>query len=118
MMNGVLMTAGIDAISIPAVRAAEFNSRMVDFCTSRDATEMMAFVLDCHPEAAQIRRLNPNVSVFHGSSAIKYHRLSDATEQTSQNVQSWPSFFALQADTPDDFLENRNDFPAQERGAP
>jgi prophage maintenance system killer protein len=52
MMNGLLMTEGIDAISIPAVRATQFNSRMVDFYTTRDATEMMAFVLDCHPEIA------------------------------------------------------------------
>jgi prophage maintenance system killer protein len=42
MMNGVLMTAGIDAVSIPAVRAAQFNSRMVDFYMSRNATEMMS----------------------------------------------------------------------------
>jgi hypothetical protein len=41
MMNGVLVTEGIDAVSIPAVRAAEFNSRMVDFYTSRDATDSM-----------------------------------------------------------------------------
>jgi len=47
MMNGVLMTQGLDAVSIPAVRATEFNSRMIDFYTSLDATEMMAFVFDC-----------------------------------------------------------------------
>ena len=28
MMNGALMTEGVDAVSIPAIRAAEFNSRM------------------------------------------------------------------------------------------
>jgi hypothetical protein len=59
MLNGLLMTEGIDAISIPAVRAAEFNSRMVDFYITRDGTEMMAFVLDCPPEIAHIRQLNP-----------------------------------------------------------
>ena len=52
MMNGLLMTEGIDAISIPAIRAAEFNFRMVDFYTTRDASQMMVFVLDCHPEIA------------------------------------------------------------------
>jgi Fic family protein len=77
MMNGVLMTAGIDAVSIPAVRAAEFNSRMVDFYMNRNATEMMSFVLDCHPEAAQIRQLNPNVSAVHDSPGIKYYRLGE-----------------------------------------
>jgi antitoxin VapB len=28
---------------------------------------------------------------------------------------SWPSFFAMQADVPDDFLENRDDSPPQSR---
>jgi len=75
MMNGVLMTEGVDAVSIPAVRAAEFNSRMVDFYTSRDATEMMAFVLDCHPEVSQIRRLNPGLSAVRDLPDIKYFGL-------------------------------------------
>ena len=88
MMNGVLMTAGIDAVSIPAVRAAEFNSRMVDFYMNRNATEMMSFVLNCHPEAPQIRQLNPNVSAVHDSPGIKYYKLGESAEQTNQNVHS------------------------------
>jgi hypothetical protein len=88
MMNGVLMTAGVDAVSIPAVRAAEFNSRMVDFYTSRDATEMMAFVLDCHPEISKIRRLNPGILGVRDLPGIKYYGLSDSIEQTRQSVQS------------------------------
>jgi antitoxin VapB len=28
---------------------------------------------------------------------------------------SWSSFFAMQVDVPDDFLENRNDSPARSR---
>jgi hypothetical protein len=78
MMNGVLMTEGIDAVSVPAIRATEFNSRMVDFYTSRDATEMMAFVLDCHPEVSQIRQLNPGLSGVGESPGIQYHSLSDS----------------------------------------
>ncbi|HTY48282.1 MAG TPA: hypothetical protein VMB48_01170 [Steroidobacteraceae bacterium] len=79
MMNGVLMSEGIDAVSIPAIRAAEFNARMVDFYTSRNGTGMMAFVLDCHPEAARIRQLNPWLSAVHeASTGIEYHRLDDA----------------------------------------
>jgi len=78
MMNGMLMTEGIDAISIPAVRATEFNSRMVDFYITRDATEIMAFVLDCHPEIAQIRQLNPGLSVIKDAPNIKYFRLDDS----------------------------------------
>jgi hypothetical protein len=95
MMNGVLMSEGVDAISIPAVRAAEFNSRMVNFYTSRDATEMMAFVLDCHPEISQIRQLNPGLSAVKDLPVIQYSSLGDSMKQpnrdasaTSQEVRS------------------------------
>lgn len=47
MMNGILMSHGFDAISEPAGRTQEFNQRMVDFHTDRDATQMMAFLIDC-----------------------------------------------------------------------
>ena len=75
MMNGILMSEAIDAVSIPAGRAAEFNSRMVDFYTTRNATEMMAFVLDCHPLAAQIRQLNPGLTRVNDGSGINYYNL-------------------------------------------
>jgi Fic family protein len=78
MMNGVLMTEGIDAVSVPAIRAAEFNSRMVDFYTSREATEMMAFTLECHPEVSEVRKLNPGLSAIRDLPDIKYHSLSDS----------------------------------------
>lgn len=51
MMNGVLLSHGIDAISVPAAKAQEFNEKMVRFYPSKDATEMMAFLAGCHPEA-------------------------------------------------------------------
>jgi hypothetical protein len=54
MMNGVLMSHGIDAISVPTSKAQEFNEKMVRFYLSRDATEMMAFLVDCHPDADAI----------------------------------------------------------------
>jgi hypothetical protein len=54
MMNGVLMSHGIDAISVPAARAQEFNEKMVRFYLSKDATEMMAFLAGCHPDAEAI----------------------------------------------------------------
>jgi hypothetical protein len=88
MMNGVLMTEGIDAVSVPAIRAAEFNSRMVDFYATRDATEMMAFVLDCHPEVSQIRRLNPGLSAVRDLPDIQYHSLSDSMRQTGHEARS------------------------------
>lgn len=51
MMNGILMTAGIDAISVPASRVQEFNEKMVRFYIHKDATEMMAFLMECHPDS-------------------------------------------------------------------
>ncbi|WP_213991781.1 cell filamentation protein Fic [Sodalis sp. dw_96] len=54
MMNGILMSHGIDAISVPATKAHEFNEKMARFYLGKDATEMMRFLLDCHPEAGQI----------------------------------------------------------------
>jgi hypothetical protein len=35
MMNGVLMSHGIDAISVPAAKAQEFNEKMVRFYLSK-----------------------------------------------------------------------------------
>lgn len=52
MMNGILMSAGIDAISVPAARAQEFNEKMVRFYLSKEATEMMLFLASCHPDAS------------------------------------------------------------------
>lgn len=51
MMNGVLMSNGMDAISIPAARAQEFNEKMVDFYVTRNAAAMMDFLVQCHPDA-------------------------------------------------------------------
>jgi len=48
MMNGILMSAGIDAISVPAVKVQEFNEKMVRFYLDKDATEMMAFMVGCY----------------------------------------------------------------------
>lgn len=53
MMNGILMSAGIDAISIPAAKEHEFNTKMVRFYLTKDATEMLTFLVNCHPEATQ-----------------------------------------------------------------
>ena len=61
MMNGILMSSGIDAISVPAAKAQEFNEKMVQFYLTKEATPMMAFLVDCHPDAAQIHAANPNL---------------------------------------------------------
>ena len=63
MMNGILMSAGIDAISVPAAKAHEFNENMVRFYLKKDATEMMAFLVDCHPDAEKIHEMNSSHSV-------------------------------------------------------
>jgi len=49
MMNGILMSNGMDAISVPAAHAQEFNEKMVQFYADRDGDEMMKFLLACHP---------------------------------------------------------------------
>jgi len=51
MMNGILMSSGFDAISIPAARAQEFNEKMVQFYLSRNADDMMQFLLACSPSS-------------------------------------------------------------------
>jgi Fic family protein len=53
MMNGLLMSHGIDAISIPAARKQEFNEEMIDFYRSKDGTRMLSFLASCHAEAEQ-----------------------------------------------------------------
>ncbi len=47
MMNGILLAAGEDAISVPARRQLEFNEAMLRFYDSRDGTEMMRFMASC-----------------------------------------------------------------------
>jgi hypothetical protein len=47
MMNGILMSAGIDAISVPAMKAQEFNEKMLRFYMTQDATEMTEFLGVC-----------------------------------------------------------------------
>jgi len=49
MMNGILMSNGLDAISIPAARAQAFNEKMVRFYLTKNADEMMQFLIDCYP---------------------------------------------------------------------
>jgi Fic family protein len=50
MMNGVLMSNGIDAISIPAAKVQEFNAKMVQFYLTRDATGMVVFLIELLPQ--------------------------------------------------------------------
>ena len=52
MMNGILMSNGVDAISVPAARLQDFNEKMVGFYTDKEATEMMGFLIECQPKGA------------------------------------------------------------------
>ncbi len=45
MMNGILMSAGIDAISIPARDKLAFNQAMIRCYDGKDAAEMVTFML-------------------------------------------------------------------------
>lgn len=47
MMNGELLSAGLDAISVPANQLLQFNAAMIRFYDSQDGTEMMGFMASC-----------------------------------------------------------------------
>ncbi|WP_125610578.1 cell filamentation protein Fic [Specibacter cremeus] len=49
MMNGQLMMAGRDAISIPYLRRLEFNEHLITLYLDADATALMKFIVDCRP---------------------------------------------------------------------
>ena len=59
MMNGILMSNGIDAISVAASKKDEFNKTMVDFYRTKNAAPMMQFLLDCHPDKDAMKPENP-----------------------------------------------------------
>ncbi len=47
MMNGVLLSNGYDAISVPARQRLEYNEKMIRFYDTLDGAEMISFLLDC-----------------------------------------------------------------------
>jgi Fic family protein len=51
VMNGHLMSHGIDAISVPAARKQEFNTEMIDFYWQKDGTRMFRFLALCWEDA-------------------------------------------------------------------
>ena len=51
LMNGQLLAAGHDAISIPARRKEEFNREMIRFYDNRDGSDMMALLTECSLDA-------------------------------------------------------------------
>jgi Fic family protein len=51
VMNGHLMSHGIDAISVPAASKQEFNTEMIDFYWQKDGTRMFQFLASCWEDA-------------------------------------------------------------------
>jgi len=47
MMNGLLLSAGMPAINLPAKKQAEFNRLMLDFYPSDDVAPMTTLMKDC-----------------------------------------------------------------------
>jgi hypothetical protein len=48
-MNGLLMSEGIFAISVPANEVQIYNKKITSFKKTRNATELFTFLVDCHP---------------------------------------------------------------------
>jgi hypothetical protein len=48
---------------------------MVEFYISRDATPMMAFIVDCHPSIDRIREINDNVYGPVGGRSLDHYSL-------------------------------------------
>jgi SAM-dependent methyltransferase len=65
MMNGHLMSHGIDAISVPAARKQEFNTEMIDFYWQKDGTRMFRFLASCWEDAHQSFDAAMAVSTVH-----------------------------------------------------
>lgn len=61
MMCGELMKNGIAGVSISASKKEEFNEKMANFFITKEATEMMEFVIECHPDVEKIKSLNPEI---------------------------------------------------------
>ncbi|VAW66391.1 Huntingtin interacting protein E-like protein [hydrothermal vent metagenome] len=47
-MNGILMSNGYNYLSIPGDKKTEFNNAMVNFYDTKDATEIMKFMISCY----------------------------------------------------------------------
>ena len=53
MMNGHLLSHGLDALSIPAAARHTFNATMVGFYRTKDATAMLGFLATTAQRAAE-----------------------------------------------------------------
>jgi Fic family protein len=53
LMNGLLLSEGFFALTVPPEHLLAFNEKMIAFCDSADATEMMAFLAGLGGESPQ-----------------------------------------------------------------
>jgi hypothetical protein len=109
MMNGVLMSEGIDAVSVPAARAQEFNTKMIDFYITRNATEMMGFIVDCHPCVAEIRQLNPNIPAAMAGKSNDFHTQPFSLEDVRRKArEEWREKYHGKTESPNDPAQDRS----------
>ena len=47
LMNGALLSAGHDVITVPAKRGLEFNTKMLHFYDTGDSAQMVEFLISC-----------------------------------------------------------------------
>lgn len=47
IMNGILMSNGLNPVSIPVNRKQEFNEKMIRFYQTQNGNEMFDFLLSC-----------------------------------------------------------------------
>lgn len=51
MMNGVLISNGMQPISVPVEKLDEFRAKMINFYFTRHALEIISFLIENHPDA-------------------------------------------------------------------
>ena len=60
LMNGLLLSAGHDVITVPARRRHDFNTKMLRFYESGDSSEMVEFLTKCSiDKGLQVTKRNP-----------------------------------------------------------
>ena len=75
MMNAILLSEGIDAINILASKKKIYDEKMSRFFQTKNATEMMLFLMQCHPAStilAESSAQSHQAAVTKGSAADEF----------------------------------------------
>jgi hypothetical protein len=72
-LNGVLLSAGIDPINIPFLRAREYNEHVAQFRMTKDGSQLVAFLVSCHPDAEAMYKANPHLLSQRRSDFVELH---------------------------------------------